>query len=207
MSSRGGAPGWPTMAENETLDLGDRRNRRWRHLRDGVLSGAGADEIAERAARCVENVMKRILRYDPIRGGPEYPLSDLLNAMEKGPAAVNQVLDHCDGHQYAHLLAEESGEGGSEAVLTRHFERVVGNFMDQIGVDATPERFGSFREFQEFRRQVEAEVRPRLQGLAKQVAANPTKPPRSAPRSKVEKEQATVTILRESLLPRAGVRP
>lgn len=195
------------MAENETLDLGDRRNGRWRHLRDGVLSGASADETAELAARCVKGVMKRILRYDPIRGGPEYPLSDLLNAMESGPSAVNQVLDRCDGHQYAHLLAEESGEGGAEAVLSRHFERVVGNFMDQIGLHATPERFSSFREFQEFRRQVEVQVRPQLQELAKQVAANPNKPPRSAPRSKAEKEQASVTILRESLLPRGGVRP
>lgn len=194
------------MAENETLDLGDKRNRRWRHLRDGVLSGASPDEIADRAARCVETVLKRILRYDPIRGGPEYPLADLLNAMGKGPAAINQVLNRCDGHQYAHLLAEESGEGGSEAVLSRHFERVVGNFMDQIGVDATPERFGSFREFQQFRRQVEDLARPRLQELAKQVSANPTKPPRSAPRSKTEREQANVTILSESLLPRAGVR-
>lgn len=195
------------MAENETLDLGDRRNRRWRHLRDGVLSGANAEETADLAARCVQGVMKRILRYDPIRGGPEYPLSDLLSAMERGPTAVAEVLDRCEGHQYAHLLAEESSDGGAEAVLSRHFERVVGNFMDQIGVNATPERFGSFREFQDFRRQVEEQARPQLRELAKQVAANPNKPPRSAPRSRAEKEQASVTILRESLLSRAGVRP
>lgn len=207
MSSRGGASGdFPAMAENETLHLGDKRNRRWRHLCDGVLKGATPEETAKRAARCVVSVMKNILRYDPARGGPEYPVGELLEAMQKGPEETNRVLARCDGHQYAHLLAEEDASGGAEAILSKHFERVVGNFLEQVGLEAMPERFRSFPEFQSFCRQVEAEVRPQLRELAKQVAANPTKPPRSSPRPKAEREAATSTILRESLLSRVGVR-
>lgn len=194
------------MAENETLHLGDKRNRRWRHLCDGVLKGGAAEDTAERAVRCVTSVMKNILRFDPVRGGPEYPFVDLLVAMEKGPSEVAEVLARCGGHEYAHLLAEEAGGADRESVLNRHFGRVVGNFMDQIGLEAVPERFKSFPEFQAFRAEVERQAAPQLRDLAKQIAANPTRPPRRAAQTKGERDAAHVTILTESLLPRSGVR-
>lgn len=194
------------MAENETLHLGDKRNRRWRHLCDGVMTGSTAEETGERAARCVTSVMKKILSFDLVRGGPEYPVGELLDAMARGPNEVKLVLARCGGHAYAHLLAEEAGGTDRETILARHFERVVGNFMDQIGLEAVPGHFNSFPEFQSFRADVERHAAPHLRELAKQIAANPTKPPRSAARPRGERGAAQATILRESLLPRSGVK-
>lgn len=194
------------MAENETLHLGDKRNRRWRHLCEGVKAGLPPAEVANRVTRCVTQVMKNILRHDPLRGGPEYPLGELLGAMNRGRGEVALVLGRCDGHQYAHLLAEEQGAPDSQTALEHHFERVTGNFLDQIGMEVVPTRFGSFPEYQAFRGEVEREARPALRELAKQVAANPSKAPRNAPRSKAERADAQSSILRESLLPQAGVR-
>ena len=194
------------MAENETLHLGDKRNRRWRLLRDAICSGTPADEAAELAGRCVTQVVKNLLRKDPIRGGPQIPLGEILGALQGPPSELAEVLDRCDGHQYADLLAEERGAPNSEIALERHFVRVLGNFLDQIGLEAVPSQFGDFVSYQAYRVSLESRLRPELQLLAKRVARDPTRPPRSSPRSREKREAEHGAMLRESLLPKGGMK-
>lgn len=195
------------MAENETLDLGDRRNRRWRHLCDRVLKGATPEEAAECLAGCVVGTLKCILRKDPLRGGPQYPLADMLDALQTGPREVRDVLARCQGHQYAHLLAEEPCGLPPETTLRNHCQRIGDNFFDQIELEAVPGRFSTFSSAKAFRADVERLTAPRFAEAARQIVADPTRPPRSAPRTKAERKTLQHSLLRESLLsrPRASL--
>lgn len=192
------------MAENETLDLGDRRNRRWRHLCDRVLGGADAAEAADCLVRCVKSTLARIVRHDPLRGGPEYPLGELLGAMQQGERQRDAVLSKCNGHQYAHLLAEEPCGQDPETTVASHCRQIGGRFLDQIEHEAMPTRFASFADSRAFRAQVERLAESGLRDIARQVAANPDRAPRNPPRPKAERQGLQRSILSESLLPRGG---
>lgn len=194
------------MAENETLDLGDRRNRRWRHFCDRVLGGATSEEAATCLANCVTGTLKRILRNDPAHGGPEYPVAQLLDAMQRGEVDRDAVLSQCHGHQFAHLLAEEDCGRDPESTIRSHCDRIAGKFWDQIEIEAVPSRFGSFDESRLFYAELKQHAASMLNEIARQVGNNPTKPPRSRSRPKAEREGQQRSILQESLLSRSGVR-
>lgn len=192
------------MAENETLDLGDRRNKRWRVLCNRVLSGASADEAADCLVRCVKGTLSRILRHDQMRGGPEFPFGDLLGAMQRSEADRDAVLSRCHGHQYAHLLAEEPCGQDPETTMSNYCRAIGGKFLDQIEHEAMPTRFASFSGSRAFRAQVERLAEAGLQSIARQVASNPSRAPRTPPRSRAKREGLQRSLLGESLLSRRG---
>jgi hypothetical protein len=199
--------GWngpTTMAENETLHLGDKRNRRWRLLCEAVCLGMPPEDAAKLAGSCVNQVVKNLLRYDPIRGGPQIPMGDILGAL-RTPSELARILENCDGHQYAHLLAEERGAPSSEVALERYFGRVLRNFLDQVAIEAVPSRFGNFARYEAYRTVLERDLAPEFRALAKRVAHDPSRPPRSPPRSRAVREAEHGAMLRESLLPRSGM--
>jgi hypothetical protein len=88
--------------------------------------------------------------------------------------------------------------------MSNYCRAIGGKFLDQIEHEAMPIRFASFSESRAFRAQVERLAETGLQSIARQIASNPSRAPRTAPRSRAKRDGLQRSLLGESLLSRRG---
>lgn len=188
------------MAENETLDLGSRRNRRWRHLCGLIAAGESPAVAAQATAACLLQTMKKVL-CDPMERKPQFPVADLLAALSGSPDDVTDVLTRCGGHQYADLLAQEHGAPTPQIACERLLGTVADRFLDQIGLEIVgTDHHRTFPDFRRYKNELHAALAPAIRTLAAKVASDPSRPPRADARSRATRAEDHATLLRESLL-------
>ena len=188
------------MAENEELDLG--KSRRWRRVLSAVLDDKPAEEIAPAA---VESLMRNVkaLRKPAFWGrSPQVPLADLLDAVGGDPHEIDRIVRRCNGHDFVRLFRDSAAYAKTrEEALVRYLGGMMEKFFDQIEYRAVQSGHCTFPDVRSRLDQVKVLVKPDVERIARQLAANPNS---SMPRSRSVAGSGTAinteSVLSESLL-------
>lgn len=187
------------MAENETLDLGDRHSGRWRLLLKRFESGEPAEHISGDTVRCLYKTFKNLAEL--------LPLGELLAAARLGAEEVREVVRRCrKGRDYAELFAQQAFIDSDPAQIIEGVARAtVDRFLDQIelkvvGVGHWPD----MKRFRIMRDNVITLICGDVTRLARKVAENPNEKPRMPARSADQKQKDQRDLLNQSLRPRSG---
>jgi hypothetical protein len=182
------------MAENECLDLG--KSRRWCRVRDAVVAERTPEELEKLAGVCLRQTLNALRK--PIVGsaGPQIPLGDFLDAIERGPSEVEHIVKRCHGHDYARLFRDVTLDAVSrEDALARFISAIRDKFFDQIALNAVGRNdkltFSAIRLKLD---ETSDRLKPEIQGISRQLAENP------ACRLRGRQAVDTESILGESLL-------
>jgi len=188
------------MAENESLDLGDPGGQRWRHVHDAVRKKQSPEEVAHKVTRKLPQALRKAFK-EFIEAG--VTVEQLLENRHN-PKAMAQLVRKCQGHDYAHLLAETAAvETNADdrqffmsfatGVVERVFDQIT---QDVAGCTAWPSITG-VREFI-------ARVQPLIDGDVKRIAAklasDPTWLPTVKSKAKGEAVNPTKELLTMSLI-------
>lgn len=186
------------MAENESLDLF--KTRRWQRVYDAILKGRSASQLASLTYSCLRQTISALQKRILPNGPPQVVLDDLFDAVGDRIKMRELVRLH-KGHDFAVLFHDSAicaltRENASESFLNA----ICDKYFDQIALLAIQN--DHTQRFPRIRNQIEqakAIMRPELENLAKQLAANPSKRLRRS--RKVESVAIdTHSLLGESLL-------
>lgn len=186
------------MAENESLDLG--KSLRWRRVLRAMLDDRPAEEIATLVAVCLRQSVKAL--REPAGGRyPQVPLADLLDAAGD-PREVDRIVRRCNGHDFVRLFRDSAAYAKTrEEALVRYLGGMMEKFFDQIEYRAVQSGRCTFPDVRSRLDQVKALVKPDVERIARQLAANPKS---SMPRSRSGAGSGTAinteSVLSESLL-------
>lgn len=181
------------------MDLGN--SPRWRRVLNVVLDDKSAEEIAPVVVESLRLNLKALRK--PIWGhSPQVPLADLLDAVEGDPRVIDQIVRQCKGHDFVRLFRDSAAYAKTrEEALVRYLGGMIEKFFDQIEYRAVQRGHCTFPDVRSRLYQVKVLVKPDIERIARQLAANPNSSiPR--PRSGAGSGTAinTETVLNESLL-------
>ena len=187
------------MAENESLDLGHPGGQRWLHVHDAVKKQQSAEDVAHKVTRKMPQALRKAFK-EFIEAG--VTVEQLLES-RRDPKAMARLVRQCQGHDYAHLLAEtaavESG-GDDRQFLTSFMNGIVERVSDQIthdviGTSAWPDVAG----VRDFFARVESHIVSDVQRIATKLAADPNWLPTVKSKAKGETNNPTKELLGMSL--------
>jgi hypothetical protein len=185
------------MAENESLDIGNRSSRRWRALRDLIRNGEADDVVVAAVLQNLYQTFKHVVR--------QVPLDALLDALLTG-GDVRAVIRDCQDHEYAQLIARQLQPGLSAfEVIDQTLWATTDRFLDQIEIEVVgTENWPDIRTFEEAKTVWRAKIFDDLRALAGKLAANPEQPPRLPPRTADQKNRDLAQLNSMSLLGGTG---
>ena len=178
------------MAENETLDLGHYRSRRWQKLRDSIQAGKSANEVADEGGRCLTQTFKNLQKLFEENNG--IPLKQVLVAATGEDGSFDEIMRQaCFGRDYLQFFELQCGQRLDERTIVENvLTLTIDRFMDQIGQKLIGcERFPDARSFREFGLSVKEAMIDGIQVLGKQLAELPDAQVRMPSRTTAQKEQ------------------
>ena len=188
------------MAENESLDLGHPGGQRWLHVHDAVKKQQSAEEVAHTVTRKLPQALRKAFKEFVEVGVTVEQFFDARH----DPKAMARLVRKCQGHDYAHLLAETAAvEFGSDnrQFITTFLNGIVERVSDQIthdvaGTAAWPDIAG----VRDFFARVETCVATDVQRIAAKLASDPRWSPTVKSKSKDAAINPTKELLSMSLL-------
>jgi hypothetical protein len=183
------------MAENETLDLLRKGNRRWRDILDLIAAGQPDGVIEESIKRGLYRTFQKVAK--------QMPLGPLLRAAIAGDDTADLVRQ-AEARDYACLVALvvspgiEVASAAEQVVLA-----VLDKFLDQMAMEAVGS--GAHRDFESFvaaRDRWKGGVAGTVHEIAAKIAQNPTASLRMPPTPRAVKEAGRKRMAGMSLLKR-----
>ena len=182
------------MAENESLDLGQRGARRWLVVFNAIRKG-------EPLPRVVEKVRKRL--YDGLRHALKdladigISLVDLLSARDS-PPTLRHLVKQSMGHEYADLFAQTAlAESGNdcEGVLEAFVRNIWDKISDQVALNAVGTGlWTNLVDLQIRLNSVGDEIVQDFQRIAFKLAKDPTWQPRTVGKRGEGVDRTTETL-------------
>jgi hypothetical protein len=188
------------MAENESLDLREPGGQRWRHVQDAISKQQSPEVVAHKVTLKLPQALRKAVK-EFIEAG--VPFSEFLEN-RRDPKALERLVRKCQGHDYAHLLAETAAvESAADdcqfissfviGVLDRVTNQVAHNL---VGTSAWPDAVG----LRDFFAQVQPLVGKDVQRIAAKLAADPSWLPTVKRSPKGAAKNPTKELLSVSLL-------
>lgn len=118
-----------TVAENESLDLGDAYAERWEVPLHFLRKGGPPKLVAGKAERSLDGEIRKALKQWQERG---ITLSNVL-AARNSPTAMRELVRRSQGHPYLQLLAAAARVGGDsgQSTLEGWIHAILDKFSDQ----------------------------------------------------------------------------
>jgi len=189
------------MAENETLDLWNRHNGRWRRLFHKIQNGAPPEDFANEANRCLYKTFRNLIDLFNKQG---LPLSEMLAAAARSDDSLHKMVGRCrEGRDYAQRLEQlPKGNGNTRQLIEKLLKCTVDCFLDQIGHKLLGQSaWPTAVRFRILTNDIHTAMRPSVVQLAGQLSERPDLKPRMPARSAEQKSKDHVEIMHTSLLP------
>ncbi len=188
------------MAENESLDLWQPGGQRWLHVHDAVKKQQSPEEVAHKVTRKLLQALRKAFKEFAEAGITVEQFFE----NRHDPKAMDRLVRKCQGHEYAHLLAETAAvESGADdrQFMTSFLSGVVDRVSDQIthdvvGTSAWPDIAGVRKFFARVKSLIAIDVRR----IAVKLAADPNWSPTVKGKRKGEAENPTKELLGMSLM-------
>lgn len=188
------------MAENESLDLGNPGGQRWRHVHDAVKKQQSPEEVAHKVTRKLPQALRKAIK-EFVEAG--VTVEQLLEN-RRDPKAMSQLVRKCQGHDYAHLLAETAAVESSaddRQFFTSFLNSVVERVSDRITHDvAGTSAWPNIAGVRDFFARVQPFIASDVQRIASKLAADPNWSPTVKSKPKGEANNPTKELLGMSLI-------
>jgi len=188
------------MAENESLDLWQPGGQRWLHVHDAVKKQQSPEEVAHKVTRKLPQALRKAFKEFAEAGVTIEQFLENRHDLK----AMSRLVRKCQGHDYAHLLAETAAVESSaddRQLMTSFLIGVVERVSDQIthdvvGTSAWPDIAGVRDHFA----RVQVLIASDMQRISTKLAADPNWVPTVKSKPKSEAENPTKELLGMSLM-------